>query len=149
MTKDAKGHDSEKKERVWWHGSPDRKIETFDPDKTKRGVYGRGVYVTRRKDIAEGYAGENGRVYPVHIDTSRTLDLTTKEGQDEFKKSHEDDLRKKYDVIRAPGQSVVLNAKAIRHAEEEKREERGESPTDRGPKSINARGDTFKPRDKK
>lgn len=136
MSKDSGGHGSEKKgPRVWYHGSGDHDIQAFDPDKTKRGVYGRGVYVTRRKDIAEGYAGKAGKVYEVHVDTSRSLDLTTAEGQAEFKKLSEAELRKKYDVVRAPGQSVVLNAHAIRHADE------NPPPS----KSINARGDTIPP----
>lgn len=101
--------------KTFYHGSSSHEIDTFDPDRTARGIFGRGVYVTRRKDLASEYAGQNGRVYPVQIDLSRVLDISERAGQEEFASLSEEDLREKYDVVKAPGQSVVLNARAIRH----------------------------------
>jgi hypothetical protein len=101
--------------KPFYHGSPDD-IQSFDPNLTKRGNYGRGVYTTRMKDSASAYAGNEGAVYPLALKAERTLDITTPEGRAIYDamKGDEDALRKSYDLIRAPGETVVLNGPAAR-----------------------------------
>lgn len=102
--------------KVWYHGSSEHNIESFDPDKTSRGIFGRGIYITRREGLAGEYAGATGKTHRVFIKSgARILDLTTPEGRREYETLSEEKQREKYDIIRAPGQSVVLNPDVIRH----------------------------------
>jgi hypothetical protein len=104
--------------RPYYHGSSDGSITDVNPDLTKRGVYGNGFYTTRMAAKADGYAGPEGSVYPVYLKKDRVLDLTTPEGRAIYDAARGNggnaSLSESYDLIKAPGETVVLNGNAVR-----------------------------------
>jgi hypothetical protein len=103
--------------RPYYHGSPDGSITDVDPTLTKRGIYGTGFYTTRLKEEANKYAGQGGSVYPLYLKKDRVLDIGTPEGQAVFDAASgagRESLARDYDLIKAPGQTVVLNGNAVR-----------------------------------
>jgi hypothetical protein len=106
--------------KTYYHGSPNGNISSFD-EVRGGGNFGEGLYVTRNADRAGEYAGQAGRVYPVRL-RGRVLDLTTPEGRAIFEArprgiSTREALSADYDLIRAPGETVVLNPNAVRMAD--------------------------------
>ncbi len=104
--------------KTFYHGSSDGSITDVDPTRTVRGVYGEGFYTTRMPAKADGYAGPEGSVYPVLLKRDRVLDLTTPEGRAIFDAARGNGgnavLAKDYDIIKAPGETIVINPSAVR-----------------------------------
>lgn len=63
----------------WYHGSPIRQLKEFKIDNPRfQSVEGQGLYLTPDYKIARGYAGSEGSVYEVELQTSAIFDATEK-----------------------------------------------------------------------
>jgi GNAT superfamily N-acetyltransferase len=97
--------------KPYYHGSP-AEIPQIDAS-LGGGNYGQGFYTTRMKDQAANYAGPTGAVYPTFL-RGDSLDLTTPAGRAAMDTLTHAQRQQQYDLIRAPGETVALNNRAVR-----------------------------------